>query len=231
VHRMIGGRGAAALLVWVVCVFSVGLATAQDQWEVIEREGGVTVSQRWPEGNELPIIKGVGTIDANIYEILAVMADIDRMCEWMYSCVEARLLNQSGEFDRTTYNRFDLPWPLDDRDAVLQSKITIDQDKKFILVKYWDIQSKKVGPIDGIVRVPQMKGFYKLEQLAPDKTRVTYQGEAKPGGLVPDWVVAQSSKNIPLKSILKLREQVAAMNGKYPAFMKSWDPRQGGMGF
>lgn len=217
----------AALLLLALC----SVAQAKDKWEVVEREAGITVSQRWPEGYELPIIKGVGVVDANIYEILAVMADIDRMCEWLHSCKQARLIEQKGAFDRITYNRFDLPWPLDDRDAVLQSRITVEQKKEFILIKYWDLKNSSVKPVEDVVRVPQMKGFYMLEKLGDDKTRVTYQGEARPGGLVPDWVVAQSGRNIPLESIKKLRQQVRRMQGKYPDFVKAWDPRQGGMGF
>jgi hypothetical protein len=217
----------AAVTLLVLC----SVAQAKDKWEVVDREDGVVVSQNWPKGYELPIIKGVGVVQANIYEILAVMADIDRMCEWLHSCKKARLVSQKDEFDRITYNRFDLPWPLDDRDAVLQSRITVETGKEYILIKYWDLKNSSIKPVEDVVRVPQMKGFYKLEKLGDEQTRVTYQGEARPGGLVPDWAVAQSARNIPLESIKKLRKQVKRMKGKYPDFVKTWDPRQGGMGF
>jgi hypothetical protein len=116
---------------------------------------------------------------------------------------------------------------MDARDAVLQSKITLDADKKTILVRYWDVERKGSPPVEGVVRVPSMKGFYKLEQLDDKLTRVTYQGEAEPGGNVPDWIVARASRNIPLLTIKNLRAQTVKTQGQYEDFVTHWDPKRG----
>jgi hypothetical protein len=220
-------RWAPALVACALFLLWTLPAAAGDKWEVIANEEGIVVSQRWPDGQTLPTIRGVGELKANIYEVLAVLADIDRTCEWLDSCDKAKLIKESSDFDRVTYNRFSMPWPLDARDAVLQSKITLDADKKTILVRYWDVERKGSPPVEGVVRVPSMKGFYKLEQLDDKLTRVTYQGEAEPGGNVPDWIVARASRNIPLLTIKNLRAQTVKTQGQYEDFVTHWDPKRG----
>jgi hypothetical protein len=202
---------------FVFCLICLAAAYAQagDKWEKIDREDGISVFQRWPDGQELPTVRGVGTIDANIYQVLAVLTDVDHMCKWLHSCEEAKLLKTHGDLDMVTYNRFDMPWPLDDRDAVMRSTVTFYPEKDQVVLRYRNVSSPRVAKRDDVVRLPLMKGFYLLKRVGPNKTRVVFQGDASPGGMVPDMIVAQSSRSIPLEAIRKLERRVYKTRGNY----------------
>jgi len=223
----------AFFAVCVAMVVGVWGVTAEAQgWEKIGSRDGVTAYRKFVEGFELPVIKGVGVIPAGIYDLLAVMEDVPSYPSWMESCREARLIKNLNEYERIIYNRTAVPWPLSDRDAVVQSKITVDPVKKTVKIAFQSIRSSLpgAGVVDGVVRMPILKGFYLLEVIDEGKTRVTYQAQADPGGFLPDWLVESASADIPLNTITSLRKRVAVMEGKYTTFLEKWDPAHGGVG-
>lgn len=232
-HHPWSGRASLALLI-ALGVVLIGAATAHAQgWEKIESRAGVTAYRKSVPGLDLPVIKGVGIVQASVYEILAVMHDTAAFPKWMASCREAWLVKEINDYERIIYNRTEMPWPISDRDAVIQSKITVDKDKRSVKIAFFTVKSSlpRAAEVDGVVRMPMLKGFYLFEVIDENKTRVTYQAQADPGGFIPDWLVEAGSADIPLNTIKSLREQAIAMRGKYADFLAKWDPAHGGVGF
>src|SRR5512146_2065661 len=83
----------------------LGVAGADDGWVQDANEKGVVVTTKTEAGRNLPIFRGVGTIDAGVFEIFAVLDDITRYTEWMADCKAARVVKQTSELDRIEYNR------------------------------------------------------------------------------------------------------------------------------
>ncbi len=220
---------AAVVGLWVTS--STEVAAAQSGWEVIDRTDGVVVSTRFVPQYELPIIRGVGMVEGNIYDVLAVLADVERNKEWMHSCRDSKLLKQQDDLVRIIYNRTATPWPVDDRDAVVKATIKPDMEKKTVTISFQSIKSPLMGEVEGVIRMPKLKGFYLLEKIDEGRTRVTYQAEADVGGIIPAWLAELNSKDIPLKTILSLRAQVKKTKGSYKDFLDKWDPKRGGQGF
>lgn len=197
-------------------------AASAGGWEELLREDGVVVSGREVEGRSLPTFRGQGVVEGHLLEVLAVLSDTPRNVEWMHHCQESRMLKQISEFERIIYNRTTAPWPVADRDVVLRSRAEVDTEKRTVLIKFASIQSPLQGEVDGVVRMPSLQGFYKLEALDLKRTRVTYQVDADPGGLLPDWLAARASRELPLHTLRNLRAQVEKTRGQYVERIKGW---------
>ena len=221
----------ASLLAFVAITLCAATAVAQSKWEVISRDSGVVVSKKDHPSLELPIIRGVSTLDEDFYDVLAVLRDTEHFADWMHNCKEARLLEAKDEFDLIVYNRVSTPWPLEDRDTVVRTRIKVDHAKKFVVIRFVNVTSRLQGEINGVTRMPSLEGFYKIEKIGPGKTRVTYQAQADPGGLIPNWLVERDSRDIPKHTIASLRKRVRATRGSYKEFLKRWSPELGGQGF
>jgi hypothetical protein len=206
-------------------------SAGETSWEVIKREDGIVVSRKYIPGYDLPIIKGVGMVKANIYDILAVLDDVGSNCKWMADCHTSKLLKKNSDLDLIVYNRTATPWPLNDRDVVVNAKITVDNEAKTVKVSFDSIKSNLKGEVGGVVRMPILKGYYLLKWVSPTTTEVTYQAQADVGGMVPDWLAEMKSKDLPFNTILAMRKHIPKTIGKFPEFMKAWDPAQGGKGF
>jgi hypothetical protein len=206
-------------------------AEATDSWEKTASEQGIEVSQRPVPGRGLPEMRAVGDVDANLYEILAVIRDVERQPEWMYECKEARVLRTESETVSIVYNRTDAPWPVADRYAVVHSEIVVVRPGNEVEVRFRSSAEALPDPPRGTVRMARLVGAYTLRALGPDRTRVDYRVDADPGGLLPVWLVRSTSRDLPLETLLSLREQVARTRGSYEAFLDEWDPdRRGGKG-
>lgn len=216
---LIGGAGAVPMRAW---------ADDDVGWKHIFSESGVAVWNRLEPGREVPVFKGIGNVDAGLFEILAVLNDVSRHTEWMANCAQARILKQVNEFDRILYNRTDAPWPVSDRDTVLDCTVDGTMSRREVLCPFTSIASSLQPPIDGVVRMPRLRGFYKLVSIDEKRTRVTYQIDADPGGRLPDFVVEMTTKKLPLNTVTGLRSQVAKTRGRYESFLAKYDPSHGG---
>lgn len=204
------------------------VAHADNAWKEVSRDEGVVVSIKEKESGGLPAFRGVSVINASIYDILAVLNDTGRNTEWMAACREAKVLKKSGPYERIVYNRTAAPWPVDDRDVVLQSKVSVDLEKKEVTITFYSIKSPLKGAVDGVVRMPRLKGHYHLKVLDDNKTRVTYQIDADPGGWLPEWLVASAQEELPRKTLVGLRDQVKKTKGQYDEFLNEWHPDRNG---
>ncbi len=68
--------------------------------------------------------------------------------------------------------------------------------------------------------MPRLRGHYVLKILDYNKTRVEYQIDADPGGMLPDWLIESASKDIPLNTLTGLKKRVAQTRkaGTYKEF-------------
>lgn len=196
-------------------------------WKIITRERGVVVSVKEHRDRDLPSFRGVGIVKDNILRVFAVLDDVKRHTEWMERCVGARLLRGTGDTGRIVYNRTDSPWPADDRDVVLRVDVEFDAPRHRIVNRFSSIRKSKIKPVDGVVRMPRLRGYYLLEALGPDRTRVTYEVDADPGGWLPDWVVEMAAESLPLETIVNLRRQVGRRAGDYQGQVDAWRSRYG----
>jgi hypothetical protein len=205
-----------------------GAAVADDGWVQDANEKGVVVTTKTEPGRNLPIFRGVSTIDAGVFEILAVLDDISRFTEWMADCKAARVVKQVSELERFEYNRIGAPWPVSDRDTVIRSWVEGSASKGDVWARFQSVTMAEAPAVSGVVRMPRLAGYYHLEVVDAGHTKVTYQVDADPGGLLPDWLVKLTSRKLPIETLVGLRKQVAKTRGKYDAFLKKYDPSKGG---
>ena len=203
-------------------LLSTGVAYAG--WEEVDREAGIVVSEREVAGRSLPTFRGIGVIKGSVYEIMAILRDIPRRPEWSHKCIEARILESTGTFTRVIYNRTDAPWPVDDRDVVLKTSLRVVEKDRVFLAEFRGISSPLQRPVDGVVRMPYIKGYYRLERLGDRRTRVEYLVDADPGGWLPTWLARRATRDLPLKTLQNLRRQIRRTRGQYEDFLDTWDP-------
>ncbi len=197
-------------------------------WRFITRESGIAVHARDVPGRNLPEFRGTVVMQGHMLEILAVLDDTPRHVQWMANCSAAKLISKKSVFERVLYNRTDVPWPVSDRDVVLSTIVRVNMTKHEAWSRFNSIVTPRKPPVDGVVRMPELRGVYHLKALGLKHTRVVYQVAADPGGLLPDWLARMSTRKLPLKTLSGLQAQVRKMKGKYKAFIKRYDPAQGG---
>ena len=211
----------------------VSLTAAADdkaKWEKITTERGVTVWEKEVPGRDLPVFRGVTVIKERMVDIMAVLDDPNGATEWVHNCTENRLLKRTNGLDRILYTLTDAPWPVADRDVVVDARVKLNPKRKELTIAFKSVSGSKynIGEVEDVVRMPKLKGHYKLRILDDKRTRVEYVVDADPGGSLPSWLVSKASRDLPLETLVELRKQVKKTKGRYDVFVKKWDPNQGG---
>jgi hypothetical protein len=206
--------------IWIVPLLLAATApsrAAPTDWELVKSSDGIVVDRRAVPGSPLKEFRGRAVIDAPIADILAVFSDVDRATEWMDSCNGARVVDDIDDRHKLVYNRTHAPWPVSDRDAVLHNIVHFDEADRRVELQFWSVQSDKAPPVKGVVRMPFLRGHWKLWPSADGQsTRVEYQVHANPGGALPEWLVNYVSRDLPFKTIEGLRAQTRRR--QYPEF-------------
>jgi len=198
-----------------------GSVRASSGWETIFEEDGITVTERKLPGQSFPTFRGVGSVNASIYQVLAVVSDIKRYTQWLGNCLAAKMIEMKGWNEYVIYSRTNAPWPVSDRDAVYRSRVTVNADRTRVTIVFKAIRGK-VPEVSGVVRMINLRGHFKFRALGEHKTRIEYQVDADPRGWIPKWVARLASKKIPLSTIQGMRKRVKVTKGWYAKRIKRW---------
>ena len=208
----------------LLLAMSVVAAPSLGPWKSVGSEDGVRLYERTIQGRDLPRIRGVLDIDASVFQLLAVLADLDRACEWNSRCLESRILERKGLTRVVFYHHTDFPWPVSDRDVVLVTQVTGHESGHDITAAFLTTTHAKRPAKDDVVRIGRMRGHFRLKRLAPARTRVIYELDADPGGWLPDWVVAWITRGIPSATLTSLADYERQHRLRYAPFVQEHDP-------
>lgn len=194
--------------VLAMLVMAAPVTAEEARWEEIKQDEGITVWRMDVPGVPLPGFRGEADINASPEAVLAVIRATDKHTEWMHRCSDARLLDQMDENTTIVYNRTDSPWPAWDRDVILRTEVTREEQQNRIRLAYQNIDSNLVEKQDGVVRMPRLEGAYTMTEIQPGVTRVSYLVEVDVGGSLPGWIASLIARDLPFKTLDALRSRV-----------------------
>lgn len=182
--------------------YSLRLGAQNTDWQLKKNDAGIKVYTRSVEGFPLDEFKGEMVLDASVNQIKAVIKNAAQMPQWVPDCEQVKLLKKEGE-SQIHYSITSVPFPLDNRDAIIRYDfITTPKGLKITLNGLPGYVPEK----DDLVRIPYLQGFWLLEEVAPNKVKVTYQVQANPGGAIPTWLANATAVNNPFNTLKNLRD-------------------------
>ena len=200
--------------VLLVILAASSAAADGSSWEWLAEKDGIHVWKREIPGSDMPGFRGQAFIKASLDEILKNMLDWKKHTEWMYGCKESTVLQQLSENHALMYNRVGAPWPVWDRDVIVDTIIERPGGPNALVVTFKSVESKLRPVPKRVVRLPKLVGFYKLWQLEPKKTKVLYQVESDAGGSLPRWLAVYAAQALPYETLHALQKRVEGSKGK-----------------
>lgn len=154
-----------------------------------------------------------GVVHAPFSEVMAVLYAGDRREEWLPRCSVSDVLVSrgslaEGRFWTRNYQRFETPWPIWDRDVIVDIRGKVDHEKKRARVYFSDRKLKKPEVPKRVVRMPKLRGMYAVRGTKNGKTYLRYMVESNAGGSLPRWLIRWLSNSAPAEGVIALRAQV-----------------------
>ncbi|WP_259069098.1 START domain-containing protein [Mucilaginibacter sp. X4EP1] len=192
-------------ILFSLLLLALSAAKAQDKWELKRNEAGIEVfTKKSPIGN-LKELRVICELDATKAQLISTLQDIPNYNQWVFSNKKSVILRAISPQKIIYYTESSLPWPIKDRDLVVELDIDDTPDALNIQAKSVpDYLPKK----NKFIRVPYSLATWKVTQAPNNKLKVDYTFSVDPGGSIPVWLVNATLTIGPYNSFAKLRDML-----------------------
>jgi len=202
------------LLIALGLLACLSTVTAQGKWELKKDENGIQVYTRKAAKGNIKELRVTCELNATKTQLVNTLQDINGYNSWVYSNRKSTILKMVNPQNIIYYTQSHLPWPIKDRDLVVELAILPGAN-------VLNIQAKSLPdylpPNNSYIRVPYSLAVWKVTEVTENRLKVDYTFSVDPGGSIPSWIVNATLTIGPFNSFVKLKEilkeqKVAAIN-------------------
>lgn len=194
----------------LILLFSTYLFASDEDvsWKLRLRKDGISVYSNPVPNSRIDRFKGQCVLDAPLEVVAGVMLDVASYPQWVADCVEARKFDCADMTTCRLYFTLAMPWPVRDRDVVLQSSTDIDFAGGSIIGSVRGLSEEIVPLNTKRVRITTMTGKWIFRRITADTTMATFICWADPAGYIPPFIVNAASADIPYRTLKGLQGMV-----------------------
>jgi len=123
------------IILFLTCFFGILQPVYADNWRLDKDENGIKISTRAVQGSAIREIKGELTVDSSLDSVMAVFDDIPNFPRWNDQSTKAILLQRVSARERYHYQNMNMPFPVQDRDLLIHSKISQSGNTIFVRLR------------------------------------------------------------------------------------------------
>ena len=192
----------------LLCFLAVtGRAYGQNEWELVRDHEWIQVFESDMDQSNFKRIKVECVVDGTFDKLLQVLNNVDNHKTWIYKTKGSYIIRRVDANEYYYYTETALPWPLQNRDAVVHIKFFKDSLNRFLKIVAVGVP-QYLPAVDGKVRVPRSANSWMVTAPAPNKLKISYVFEADPGGSLPAVLVNALVDKGPYESFKKLAAQL-----------------------
>lgn len=176
---------------------------AQGKWELKKNENGIAVYTRKAAKGNIKELRVVCELNTTQDQLINTLQNIAGYSDWVYSNKKSVILSRPDAQSIIYYTQSKLPWPIKDRDLVVELNIKKDPESLAIEARSLPLY---LPDKDGYIRVPYSLALWKVTAATANRLKVDYVFSVDPGGSIPSWLVNATLTIGPYNSFVKLRE-------------------------
>lgn len=176
------------------------------KWEYQFEKKGVKVYTKEVEGSGLKAFKGETTFNISSEQLIEKIFDIENYPKWCFRTTSTRLIRTEN---KKVYYRYVSATPpmIKNREAYMCNTLLPQDLDSTIVIQIGTFLSNEPIP-SGFIRMPFSTGSWKLKPLSEQKTLVTFEMQADPGGLIPSWLANMAASDAPWISMTNLQQLI-----------------------
>lgn len=196
------------ILLTSLCLMIFAISTqAQDgEWKLKREKNKLKVYTRNIAETGIKELKLTTQMKTSLSSIIALFNDVPANTQWVYSSKEAKITETIAPHHVYYYSVSDFPWPLNDRDLIVDSIIHQDPDTK--VVTSTSVASDKYPEQKGIVRVRVFESQWILTPLSGGMVDISYTVKTDPGGNIPVFLTNMFIDRGPIATMQKMRKML-----------------------
>ena len=196
------------LMTCAVAMFATAQAKPLDNAKLSMNKNNIKVWTYQNSQNPVFLYKAETIYDTPLEKAVGLILDVDHAVKWVPYMGSVKVLSRDdkkGEF--LLYMVLDFPFPLKDRDLVVQGKMVKDA-QGVISIKNKAID-KGYAKNPNYVRLTHYEGDWSFQKLANNKVKVSTYGYANPEGSIPLTFVNMFVQQQPYQMLQKMKLELA----------------------
>lgn len=160
--------------------------------------------------NELSTYKGSAIFLISIPRIAFTLEDIGTRRNWVAGISEHALIEKNVDsLEYTTYEHYDMVWPVRDREYIVHQQWIIDKNEDIPTISLLasSIESNAYPIRNDRVRGDLIRLYYKLKYLGPSETKIEVEIQVNPKGELPLFFIELIQKNWPVNTLKALYKE------------------------
>jgi hypothetical protein len=183
----------------------VSFSLGQTNWKLTKDKDGIRIFQKDIKNSDFKSIRVECTLQGNFDKLIAIINNVNNYKDWVYNNKMTSLLKRISPYEFYYYTEAYLPWPLDNRDAVMHTTITRDSLNRFIKINSIAVPNYAAQK-SGKVRIKKSNINWYVTRPSLSTIQIIYTFETDPAGNVPVWLVNSFADKGPYESFKKLAE-------------------------
>lgn len=185
------------LLIPFVCI-------GQDNWELKKNLDGIAVFTRKLDNEKFKEIKVLCEFNASKTQLIKILQNVNHHADWVYGTKNSYLISKKNKDTLYYYSETALPWPVSNRDLVIQLSFAEDTVNKILKIRALSMP-KMLPEKPNLIRVPFSLGLWNVITLPNQHIKIEYTFSVNPGGTLPAWLVNYSATTGPYNTFKKLK--------------------------
>ena len=201
------------LSILTFCLFLLSAANAQDKWDLRKNDHGFKIYSRRSSDGRLVELKLLCQFDATEDQLIKELLNIDDYTHWVYSNRKSGVIKRVNDHDVIYFTESHLPWPIQDRDLVIELNITPATATTPLTAIAKSVDGI-LPPKKHFIRIPYSVSTWHITPAPGNKLNIEYTFSVDPGGSIPTWLANLTIATGPYKSFMKLGEILKADKNK-----------------
>ena len=186
---------------------STAVVQAAD-WIPIKTRQEVKIYSHTPPGRDYRRLRGEVTVEAKPGKVVRILQDLERTPEWHLHTTRVEELELVDMTTAIVHIHSRPPWPVKPRDVVARVSLTLLKATGAIRIDMKSVDD--VLPSQpGFIRTARLDAEWLITPESEDSSRVRYTLYVEPGGSIPRWIFNNVSMDVPLFSLIHLRELIS----------------------
>lgn len=174
-------------------------------WVLKKNKNDIELYARFPEESRFKEVKATCVFAAQISDLVKIVLDVESYPDWVSNIKEGGTLKKVGEHEYINYYIADFPWPLKDRDVVLNTILVQEEDSKSVYIEL-EGRATFIAEKKDIIRIQNIHAYWYFIPEHSGMVKVSYQMLVDPGGKIPVWLINKFLIEGPYQNLYRLRE-------------------------
>ena len=182
------------------------MQASDDDWKLRKDKNEIQVFTKKLETSNIYKYMVKTKIQASVQEVYEQVIDFNENLKYMELADSLAFLDHQKNKRYINYMRFDMPWPVTNREMVMDMHVEILEDRIRLVS---DDLPNYVEKNEEYVQIEDFHEEWTIKKSKDtDKTQITIVGWVNPGGNIPTWIVNLFSVSTPFRFISGIVNEV-----------------------